>query len=153
VPHLIGSTTVEIEGQDIDINDDEALLAVLRSSGQKSLEPIPPAVCKNMLLLLFSDIRLLAVKTGFVINQAQMRGSIGIGMETMAQIYNMLIKIAEMSNPREQAAPLLDQDGVAMEPTTPAPDAANGELPNSGGTLQVQPGAIPPEPPAAADEL
>lgn len=133
---FIGSTTVEVNGEDIDINDDERLRAVLREGTRKLLAPMPPVTAKNVLLDTVTDIQMVTTKFAFIINQAMLQESRGIGMETCHQIYDHLATLSGMSMKQDTAPPILGADGtpitdaeiIAPEPP-PIPDLNLDALP------------------------
>ena len=88
--------TVGIFGHDIDVNDDAELARVLGENAIAMIEPLPPVAAKHLLLQLIVDIRLCAVKFGFVLQRAHAGGHGGVGIETCSAIYNRLLDISEL---------------------------------------------------------
>jgi hypothetical protein len=111
------STTVEIFGEAIDINDDERLAEVLRLQATNLLTGLPPPALRDSLIDLITELRVCVVKFGFVLNRANQTGSQGIGMETCAAIYSRLLDMTDLSTP--------DPDSIAPEDPAPPPEPAD----------------------------
>jgi hypothetical protein len=108
--------TVEIFGEDIDINNDERLGEVLRLQATNLLAGMPAPALRASFIDLITELRVCVVKFGFVLNRAHSSGSQGIGFDTCGAIYSRLLDITELQMPEpEEDAP--DAPASTPEPT------------------------------------
>lgn len=147
---FIGSTSVEVFGEEIDINDDERLRAVLREHARKSLAPMAPALAKNILLDVITDLRIITTKYAFVLNQALLAGTAGIGISTCTQFYDQMVGLSGIGVAQADKPALLGADG------TPITDAIlvdrQVDLEDAIAAASTDPN-LPADPPAPTDEL
>lgn len=147
---FIGSSSVEVFGEEIDINDDARLRAVLREQARKALAPMAPIMAKNVLLDLVTDLRIITTKYAFVLNQTLLQGTAGIGISTCSQFYDQLVGLSGLGVAQSERPLIAGPDG---NPISAQIADRQVDLEEAIANASAQDPNIPPEPPAPTDEL